>query len=112
MHSRILGSGADDTALSVDAVAAVVKHSVWREAMSSEALHREWPVTMRLDDGRVLEGVLDLAYKDADGLVVVDFKTDVDLESNRPSYVRQLRWYLHALASASGENVRGVLLQV
>ena len=112
MHARILGSGAGDTALAVDAVAAVVRHEVWREAMSSQALHREWPVAMRLGDGRLLEGVLDLAYKDISGWVVVDFKTDVDVELNRRAYVRQLRWYLHALASATDENVRGVLIQV
>ena len=75
-------------------------------------MHREWPVTLRLDDMHILEGVLDLAYRDTDGWVVVDYKTDADLEINRDMYVRQLRWYLHALLSATGDQVRGVLLQV
>jgi ATP-dependent exoDNAse (exonuclease V) beta subunit len=111
MHARILGSTAADTALAVGVVAAVVEHDLWREAVSSASLHREWPVVMRMPDGRLLEGVLDLAYKNSSGWVVVDFKTDADIEFSRAVYVRQLRWYLHALASATGQKVRGVLLQ-
>jgi ATP-dependent exoDNAse (exonuclease V) beta subunit len=112
MHARIVSAADPDVEAVAGAVAAVLSHPVWREALSSGAMHREWPVTLRLDDTRVLEGVLDLAYRDKNGWVVVDYKTDADLDINRDAYVRQLRWYVHALATATGEDARGVLLQV
>jgi hypothetical protein len=39
----------------------------------------------------------------------VDYKTD---DSNQDTYIRQLRWYLHALSLAKGAPARGILLQV
>ena len=112
VHARITSADAAETTAAAACASAVLKHKVWRAASSAAAMHREMPVTMHLAGGRVLEGVLDLAYKDTGGWVVVDYKTDADLEVNRDVYVRQLRWYLHTLAMATGEPVRGILLQV
>jgi ATP-dependent exoDNAse (exonuclease V) beta subunit len=112
MHARILAADDVDLDSAATAAAAVIAHPLWLEAMSSPAMRREFPVTVRVGERRLLEGVLDLAYRDGGGWVVVDYKTDADLDSNREIYVRQLRWYLHALASATGESARGVLLHV
>jgi ATP-dependent exoDNAse (exonuclease V) beta subunit len=112
VHASIVSADPMETAAAVACAAAVLKHGVWSAALSASAMYREMPVTMPLPQGRILEGVLDLAYKDSTGWVVVDYKTDADMEMNRDIYVRQLRWYLHSLATATGEPARGILLQV
>ena len=66
--------------------------------------------------GGVLEGYVDLLYRDEDGLVVVDYKTDTwrseaDLEAKVTRYRVQLNAYAEAVAEATGERVaRSVLL--
>ena len=53
----------------------------WRAARAAEAAgqcRREVPVTLTLSDGRLLEGVVDLAYEHEGAWTVVDFKTDED----------------------------------
>jgi ATP-dependent exoDNAse (exonuclease V) beta subunit len=69
------------------------------------------------DDGDgVLEGYVDLLYRDDEGLVVVDYKTDAwgteaDLDAKVERYAVQLRAYASALTIAVGEPiVRTVLL--
>jgi ATP-dependent exoDNAse (exonuclease V) beta subunit len=111
MHGCIVGAGADEIAAAAASAGAVLQHSVWKDAVSSERMHRELPVTLHLEQ-RLLEGVLDLAYNDGSGWIVVDYKTDADLDLNRQIYVRQLRWYLHALVTATNAPARGILLQV
>ncbi len=44
--------------------------------------------------------------------VVVDFKTDVDLDQSRAEYEAQVALYARAVATATGEGARAVLLSV
>jgi ATP-dependent helicase/nuclease subunit A len=58
----------------------------------------------------VLEGYVDLLYRDDDGLVVVDYKTDAwrteaDLDAKVARYRVQLDAYAGAVAEATGEPV-------
>ena len=49
-----------------------------------------------------------------DGAVwtVVDFKTDVEIAGRTADYERQIDLYVRAVATATGEPARGVLLSV
>jgi len=69
-------------------------------------------VTLQLDDGRLLEGVIDMAYSDGSSWIIVDFKTDADVGERRAQYERQLQWYAYALAQLSGMPARAFLLSV
>ena len=59
---------------------------------------------------RVLEGVIDLAFREPDGWVVADYKTDVGTDPDFPSraaaYRRQVELYAEAWARLSGEPVK------
>ena len=83
-----------------------------RRAQSDQSCYREAPFVLALDDGRLLEGEMDLTYRDEEGWVVVDFKTDADLDSRRERYEAQLSWYIFALERIMGEPCRGVLLAI
>jgi ATP-dependent exoDNAse (exonuclease V) beta subunit len=84
--------------------------------VASCAFWREVYVGVPWGDDGVLEGYVDLLYRDDDGLVVVDYKTDAwgseaDLDAKVERYSVQLQAYASALTTAVGEPiVRAVLL--
>ena len=96
----------------VDAATAVLADPLLRRAAQSARCHREIPITLPLSGARTLEGVIDLAFHENGKWRVVDYKTDDDVDANRATYERQLRWYMHALATITGIPSDGVLLQV
>jgi ATP-dependent exoDNAse (exonuclease V) beta subunit len=72
-------------------------------------IFREMPVTVKLDDGSIIEGRVDLAWTDAASWTVIDYKTD---SAGRARYKRQLQLYALALQRATGKPARGVLLEI
>jgi ATP-dependent exoDNAse (exonuclease V) beta subunit len=133
-HGRLVGASDDEVDAAAVAARAALAHPLLRRAAASAAtggLRRETPVLLRLDDGSLAEGVVDLAFREAgdgnggdagaagdgDGSVgaawtVVDFKTDRELDDRRASYEAQVRLYADAVAQATSEPTRAVLLIV
>ena len=74
--------------------------------------YRETPVTWRSEAGALIEGIVDLAYADEEGFVVVDFKTDRELDGALERYQRQVSIYAAAIAAATGRSARAVLMRV
>ena len=63
------------------------------------------------DDGRIFEGVIDVAYLREGTWTVLDFKSD--LSGQLPSrYQRQLQWYAYSLQKLTGLPARAFLLSV
>ncbi len=60
----------------------------------------------------MVEGTVDLAFREDGGWTVVDFKADVDLDAELERYRRQLGWYVYAMRVIMGEEARGGLLGV
>ena len=112
LHARLAGAPAEEIAAAVDAVEAALRHPILRQAGTSARLHREYPVILKLDGNRVLEGVIDLAFLDNGAWHIVDFKTDADLPANQPRYLRQVAWYARALREATALPVRATLLNL
>lgn len=81
-------------------------------AAEQGACYRETPVTWRLETGAIVEGNVDLAYVAGAEVVVVDFKTDRELEGAIDRYRRQVQIYAVAVGSALGRPARGVLMRV
>ena len=67
-------------------------------------------------DGALVEGVLDLAFRETDERgalwTIVDFKTDVEIEGRKRVYETQVSLYAEAVAAATGERACAVLLLV
>jgi ATP-dependent helicase/nuclease subunit A len=112
-----LGATEDEVAASATAVKAALEHPILVSARAAgAACRREAPLLARQDDGSVLEGVLDLAYRETTERgarwVVVDYKTDADLKGNEPKYRAQVRKYARMLEKATGEPASGIILRV
>jgi ATP-dependent helicase/nuclease subunit A len=115
LEGRLLG--ADDVEVSAAAglVASALKHPLFaaaRQAADAGDCRRETPVTMRQDDGLVIEGVVDLAFKQEGTWVIVDFKTDRELGRTLDVYQRQVQLYAQMVAHATGEPTRSVLMRI
>lgn len=108
LNARVLGAPLQETEAARAAVEAALTHPVLLRARAAERCHREYPLTLRLDGNRLLEGVIDLAFVENGHWTVVDFKTD-----DQPAqYETQLKWYAYALKELTGIPARGCLLQV
>jgi ATP-dependent helicase/nuclease subunit A len=112
LNARVLGAPAEETEAARTAVEDALAHPVLARARAAERCHREYPVTLRLGENRLVEGVIDLAFVENGEWVVVDFKTDADAPGRRARYERQLRWYAYALAELTGQPARAHLLGV
>jgi len=81
-------------------------------ARASARCLRELPVTLRLDEGHIMEGNIDLAFEEGGAWHVVDYKTDAPKGARLAQYERQVGWYGEALARITGRPVRCHLLAV
>ena len=111
-HSRALKASEAEREAAVDAVLRALGHSLLEQARAAPRCHREWPLLLHLEDGRTVEGLIDLAFKTESGWVVVDFKTDLDQEQQQERYRIQLSWYLLAVSRLTESPTRGVLLGI
>jgi ATP-dependent helicase/nuclease subunit A len=115
LQARILGAPAAEVEAATAAVTAALAHPLMarvRDAWRAGRCRRETPVAWRQPDGALVEGVLDLAFEDAGGWTVVDFKTDAEIAAELATYRRQVRLYASIVARATGTAVTPVLMQV
>ncbi len=104
----------------VDAAIHALAHPLLRRAAAASSrgeCRREAPITQALEDGAIVDGTVDLAFREAapDGgavWTVVDFKTDVEIGPVLARYEAQVRIYARAITAATGEPARAVLLSV
>jgi ATP-dependent helicase/nuclease subunit A len=105
-------------------VAAVRTSVVWSRAAAADRWLSEVPFAYRDTEGRfhdpapdlpadvprIIEGVVDLIFREVGGWVVVDYKTDVGADPEFPrrleSYRRQVELYAAAWSAMTGEPVK------
>jgi RecB family exonuclease len=93
------------------AIAALARGAVAHPVIARAAARPHWRETYVAVpfDGITLEGYVDLVYRDDDGLVVVDYKTDAaaprELDARLAHYRVQAAAYAVAVAAATAEPV-------
>jgi ATP-dependent exoDNAse (exonuclease V) beta subunit len=118
MHARLLGAPPEEAAAAADAVSHALEHPLLRraaEAARAGRCRREAAIAARLPDGTILTGIADLAFFEEGPRpvwTVLDFKTDVDLAPRLEEYRRQVAAYADAIARATGQETRAILLRV
>jgi ATP-dependent exoDNAse (exonuclease V) beta subunit len=109
--ARMLNATERDAEHAAVAAIAALSHPLMREAAVAEH-RRESPILLRESDDVLVEGVLDLAFRRGDAWVVVDFKTDRELEDAKAAYEAQVRLYARAVSQATGLEAHAALLLV
>jgi ATP-dependent exoDNAse (exonuclease V) beta subunit len=112
LQGRLLGATLEEVEAAASAAVAALAHPLLRRAAASPALRRETPVLWKLPEGTLAEGVVDLAFREAQGWTVVDFKTDREIGERRREYEAQVRLYADAVSAATGDPASAVLLVV
>jgi ATP-dependent exoDNAse (exonuclease V) beta subunit len=112
LNTRILGASPAELKAATAAVEAALKQPLFDRARVAERCHREYPIVLKLADGGLLEGILDLAFLEKGTWTIIDFKTDDDVAERSEQYERQLSWYAFGLRELTGKPVRPVLLSV
>ena len=119
INARLVGATEEETQAAVVAIGAALRHPLLQRAAASARrgeLRRETPVLLTLDDGKVVEGVVDLAFPENipefAGWTVVDFKTDREFIAASDRYAAQVAVYSAAIQAATGLASRGVLLVI
>ncbi len=114
-QARILGAPTEEVTAAATAVSRALGISVLARAQDADArgdLRRETPVAVTDSHGTVVDGVVDLAFREDDGWVVVDFKTDREISDRLADYEEQVRLYACAIARATGLPTSGILVRV
>ena len=114
-QGRLMGAPADEIEAAATAATAALGHPLLRRAAESARrgeCRREAPVMLPGSGGEIIEGVVDLAFRERSGWTVIDFKTDAELAGRKARYETQVLLYVEAIRAATGEGARGVLLSV
>jgi AcrR family transcriptional regulator len=115
-EARVLGLGDDDVRAAVAMVERTLAHDVLVRARAADArgaCRRETPVSCTMDDGGIVEGVVDLAFEENGEWTVVDYKTDRELAaSGVERYRRQIGLYARAISEATRKPARGILVRL
>ncbi|MBK5198354.1 MAG: hypothetical protein JJE37_08730 [Methyloceanibacter sp.] len=118
LHGRLVNATQEEIDAAATTVVDALSHPLMRRAaaISAGSLRREVPIMLRRDDGTLAEGVVDLAFleegPDFAGWTVVDFKTDLEIESGRAEYSAQVALYAEAIERATNATARGILLVI
>jgi ATP-dependent exoDNAse (exonuclease V) beta subunit len=119
VNGRLVGATEEEIDAAGVAVRATLEHPMLRRAAASARrgeIRRETPVLLTLDDGSLVEGVVDLAFREdvgeLTGWTVVDFKTDREITGASDQYAAQVSAYVAAIGVATGLTSRGILLVV
>jgi len=97
----------------VETVRHVMESTLWQRASSSRQRSTELPfVVLDAGDGALVRGVIDLAFEESDGWVIVDYKTDratgQQLEKLAGTYRPQVTVYRTAWAQILQQPVKEV----
>ena len=98
---------AEDIAAMVEKLRA---SGLWKRAETAEVRLRETPFSLRLEDGSLQRGIIDLAFREKSGWVVVDYKSDRPSSGTNPvkaaaRHSGQLAAYADAWEKIVGEKV-------
>ncbi len=107
-HARACGCIAEDAGPAAALVISLFDHELLRTASTARPLFRELPISVKLDDGRLVEGRADMVYFDGEMWTVVDYKTGKSGTDEK----RQVALYAHSLQIAKKQPVRAILLEI
>ena len=88
-------------------LSAFLDSALGQRMLQAERLQREWPFSLMVEEGLILQGVLDCCFMEGGAWVLIDYKTDrADIQQIERLYRDQMRWYMRALRDITGLPVR------
>ena len=100
--------------ISADKIAGFFTSSLGKRVLKSPCIEREFPFYDEIDGSKIdsnmsgivgIQGRVDLCFEENGELVVVDYKTDYDINSEKDAYARQVAIYAEILPRLLGKRV-------
>jgi ATP-dependent helicase/nuclease subunit A len=113
--ARLFGAEDSENQAAVEVVTTALGHPMLRRAAAAARrgqCRRESSVIVKLNDGTLIESVVDLAFRDGDQWTVVDFKTDAELKGRDEIYRRQIALYVLGISDSTSTPTQGHLLRI
>jgi ATP-dependent exoDNAse (exonuclease V) beta subunit len=107
LHGRRIGATEHEITSAVAMARAALQHPLLNPERPV-AVHREYPVSVTLASGEIVEGVIDFAWSDGNSWTVIDYKTG----RTEARYRIQVQLYALALQRATNIPARAILLAV
>jgi len=114
-HGRILGATPEEIEAARGLAENVLAHPVLQAAARAARdgwCFRETPVTYRHNSGALVEGYVDLAFEENGSILVVDFKTDRELDGALDRYEKQVSLYAAAIGRTAGLPTRAFIMRL
>jgi ATP-dependent helicase/nuclease subunit A len=105
LHGRRIGATEREITAAIAVAHAAMQHPLLNPSWPV-AVHREYPVSVTLASGEIVEGLIDLAWSDGKSWTVIDYKTG----RAEPRYRTQVQLYALALQRATALPARAILL--
>ncbi len=112
LQGRLLAAPTAEIDAATAACVVALAHPLFERARAAAVCRRETPVLFVAADGVLVDGVVDLAFREPDGWVVVDFKTDATLAARLDAYRAQVALYARGISAATHLPARGIVLRV
>jgi len=113
IEGKSLGASGPMIKRAGEMVKEAINSPVLRRVIKSSGYQKEVPFTFK-SNGTIFEGVMDVVFKEGDGLVVLDFKTDLvkkdELKSKVEHYKPQAQVYSDAIKTIFGVAPKEVIL--
>jgi ATP-dependent exoDNAse (exonuclease V) beta subunit len=112
-QAHILGATEDEVSAAAEVVHHVLAHPLLQRAFEATKTHRcrrEVPITWR-DGETLIEGVVDLAFEEEAGWVVLDFKTDEEFRGDARAD-RQVGLYAAAVQQATTRPASAIVVRI
>lgn len=94
--------------IQADPICRFYDSEIGRRVLASPEVHREWDFNLYLEERHlILQGMIDCAFREGDGWILLDYKTDRITDENAflEDYRPQLEWYALALRQLTGKPV-------
>jgi ATP-dependent exoDNAse (exonuclease V) beta subunit len=112
LQARVLGADDAEVAAATDAVESLFAHDVLeRVRAAGNRVSREVPIGY-VENGVLIEGAADLIVLDDDRAVVMDFKTDAELDAGLEWHRRQMRLYARGLMAITGRPAEAIIVRL
>ena len=94
--------------LYIKGLAEFFENDLGQRMLRSETIRREWAFNLMMEEGSLLQGVIDCAFTEQGQWVLVDYKTDriEDEDAFIQRYQLQIDWYAKALERITGKPVK------
>lgn len=111
LQKRNLLTPAERNAVRLSWLKGFYQSGLGRRVLLSPQVHREWAFNLAGEHNTLVQGVIDLCFREGDKWVLVDYKTDhAEPEEILERYRLQMQWYRKALEQITGLPVKETFL--